>query len=542
MKKFSFFLFLGSCAFLFAQPPSDKNLASPQATVYTHLYFLQEKSYDLEKAASTIYGESKSRAEEIALKIKGVLDGKGLRVSINTLPKDPNYLDTLQSLETAHFYPLFPNQLPEISLEKIHGNWYYSRATNRQIDRLYRSVYPIGTAFLKERIPRVGHLKLLGLELWQYLGFLVFVFLSGLLFYLFYKLIFWLLKNTERYLIRFSHNPLNDSMQKLARPISWLLVFYILEKYLSILQLPIEANSFLFTGLHIGQTVLWIYVFLQIVQVLMDAYASYSSKTESKLDDQLTPILKRLLRGLVFFVGALKMATLFGADITTVIAGASIGGLAVALASQDTVRNLIGTFMIFLDKPFQIGDWIIGGGVEGTVEEVGFRSSRIRAADTSVFTIPNSKLSEIVINNLGLRLYRRYKTVLGIRYDTPPELIEAFVKGVRALVEAHPDTRSDDYNVEFTGFGSSALEILLNVYFKSPGWGTEQSSKHRLHIAIVELAKSLGVEFAFPSQTLMIEEFPEKTPKPFAYNTDTARTERVIQEAVLSFERSNQKS
>ena len=94
--------------------------------------------------------------------------------------------------------------------------------------------------------------------------------------------------------------------------------------------------------------------------------------------------------------------------------------------------------MIFLDKPFQIGDWIVGGGVEGTVEEVGFRSSRIRAADTSIFTIPNSKLSEIVINNKGLRKYRRYKTVLGIRYDTPPELIEAFVKGVRQIIEVHP--------------------------------------------------------------------------------------------------------
>ena len=229
------------------------------------------------------------------------------------------------------------------------------------------------------------------------------------------------------------------------------------------------------------------------------------------------------------------MLTIFGADVTTVIAGASIGGLAVALASQDTVRNLIGTFMIFLDKPFQIGDWIVGGGVEGTVEEVGFRSSRIRAADTSVFTIPNSKLSEIVINNLGLRLYRRYKTVLGIRYDTPPELIEAFVKGVRALVDTHPDTRSEDYNVEFTGFGNSALEILLNVYFKNPGWGKEQSSKHRLHIAIVKLAKELGVEFAFPSQTLMIEDFPEKQALDLKYDTDLVRTDKVIQEAVASF-------
>ena len=534
MKKITFFFVLLATT-VFSQTEVDKDLASPHATIYTHLFALQEDSYDLEKAASTIYGASEKRAEEIALKIKQVLDGKGLRVAIASLPKDPNYLDTLQNFSAEPMYVLFPNQLPEISVEKINGNWYYSQETNRQIDRLYREVYPAGTELLKKSIPNVGHLRMFGLEVWQYVGFLVLLVLSVALFYIQNKVIFWLLKSLEKYLIRFAHNSLNDSLLKLSRPISWLLVFYALDNYIPILQFPIEVNSFLLKGLHIGQTVLWIYVFLQLVQVLMDIYGSYSLKTESKLDDQLTPILKRLLRGLVFFVGGLKMLTIFGADVTTVIAGASIGGLAVALASQDTVRNLIGTFMIFLDKPFQIGDWIVGGGVEGTVEEVGFRSSRIRAADTSVFTIPNSKLSEIVINNLGLRLYRRYKTVLGIRYDTPPELIEAFVKGVRALVDTHPDTRSEDYNVEFTGFGNSALEILLNVYFKNPGWGKEQSSKHRLHIAIVKLAKELGVEFAFPSQTLMIEDFPEKQALDLKYDTDLVRTDKVIQEAVASF-------
>ena len=534
MKKITFFFVLLATT-VFSQTEVDKDLASPHATIYTHLFALQEDSYDLEKAASTIYGASEKRAEEIALKIKQVLDGKGLRVAIASLPKDPNYLDTLQNFSAEPMYVLFPNQLPEISVEKINGNWYYSQETNRQIDRLYREVYPAGTELLKKSIPNVGHLRMFGLEVWQYVGLLVLLVLSVALFYIQNKVIFWLLKSLEKYLIRFAHNSLNDSLLKLSRPISWLLVFYALENYIPILQFPIEVNSFLLKGLHIGQTVLWIYVFLQLVQVLMDIYGSYSLKTESKLDDQLTPILKRLLRGLVFFVGGLKMLTIFGADVTTVIAGASIGGLAVALASQDTVRNLIGTFMIFLDKPFQIGDWIVGGGVEGTVEEVGFRSSRIRAADTSVFTIPNSKLSEIVINNLGLRLYRRYKTVLGIRYDTPPELIEAFVKGVRALVDTHPDTRSEDYNVEFTGFGNSALEILLNVYFKNPGWGKEQSSKHRLHIAIVKLAKELGVEFAFPSQTLMIEDFPEKQALDLKYDTDLFRTDKVIQEAVASF-------
>jgi len=191
--------------------------------------------------------------------------------------------------------------------------------------------------------------------------------------------------------------------------------------------------------------------------------------------------------------------------------------------------------MIFLDKPFHIDDWIEAGEVVGTVERVGFRSTRVRAADTSVYQIPNSKLSEIVINNKGLRLYRRYNTNLGLRYDTPPELIEAFVNGVRKIVIEHPETRSDSYNVEFTGFGDSALLIMVNVYFKSLAWGVEQSSKHRLHIAIIKLAAELGVEFAFPSTTVTIEQFPDKSNLSPKYNTDKARLESSISKVISEF-------
>ena len=226
---------------------------------------------------------------------------------------------------------------------------------------------------------------------------------------------------------------------------------------------------------------------------------------------------------------------MFGVNPTTVIAGASIGGLALALASQDTVRNLIGTLMIFLDKPFHIDDWIEAGEAIGTVEKVGFRSTRIRSADTSIYQIPNSKLAEITINNKGLRLYRRYNTNLGVRYDTPPELIEAFVKGVREIIIAHPETRSESYNVEFTGFGDSALLIMVNVYFKSLEWGIEQSSKHRLHIAILKLAKELGVEFAFPSTTVQIEQFPEKKSIDLRYDIDKEKMSIGIAKVLKEF-------
>lgn len=520
---------------LFSQEKVVVDLSSPYATIYTHLYYLQLDSYEPTKAAKVIYNKKEKEAEKLAIKLKQILDGKGLKVDINRIPRNTNYIDTLNIYGKKAQYALFPELLPEVYVEKINKSWYYSRETIEKIETLYKSVYPPEAEYLKNLIPNIGHKKILGIELWQYVGVILLLILATLGYFILNKSVFFLLKRVENAVVKLAHEHLNDVLYKLSRPIALLIVFYLVEHYVAVLQFSLGVNSFVIKGLEVGQIVLWIYVFLQFISVLISFYAIYSAKTESKLDDQLVPILNRLLRTIVVIFGILKMLTVFGVDTTTVIAGASIGGLAIALASQDTVRNLIGTFMIFLDKPFQIGDWIVGGGVEGTVEEVGFRSSRIRAADTSIFSIPNSKLSEIVINNMGLRKYRRYKTVLGLRYDTPVELIEAFVLGIRKLIELHPETRSDSYNVEFTGFGSSALEILINTYFLSLEWGVEQSSKHRLHIAIVKLAKDLGVDFAFPSQTVMIEQFPEKQKASMKYDISKDKINNVLEK--ISFQK-----
>jgi len=324
-------------------------------------------------------------------------------------------------------------------------------------------------------------------------------------------------------------------LKKLAHPLSLLIVFTFFDKIFAAFQFGLEINTLVFRAINIAIVVFWIYVFLKIVQVVMHIYKVFTSGTHGKLDDQLVPILHNIFNGLVLVIGIFRLLALLGVDTTAMIAGATIGGLAFALASQDTVRNLIGTIMIFLDKPFHIEDWIEAGEVVGTVEKVGFRSTSVRAADTSVYKIPNSKLSEIVINNKGLRLFRRYNTNLGLRYDTPPELIEAFVEGVREIIIAHPETRSDSYNVEFTGFGDSALLIMVNVYFKSLAWGIEQSSKHRMHIAIVKLAKDLGVDFAFPSTSVTIETFPEKKGLNLKYDINQERIDAVIAKTVSDF-------
>ncbi|WP_299527973.1 mechanosensitive ion channel family protein [uncultured Lutibacter sp.] len=526
MKKISLFFLLLSTV-IFAQTKVKVDLSNPNSAIYTHIYFLQSDSYDPSKAATTIAGFEGEEAENLAIKLKKILDGKGLMIDFTKVPTDSMYADSTL-FNNAHKYVLFPNQLPEIYVEKTGDNWYFSLESTSKINELYNKTYPWHTEKLKKMIPEFGHHKILNIEVWQYVGFLLLILISVVLFYVLRKIVFYILQKIQYLIIHKTSVNIKLALKKLTRPIVLLLLIAFIKLLIPSLFLPLNVNTVLFLTLNIMVTVFWIYVFLKLVQVVMSIYADFAESTHGKLDDQLVPILDNFLTGIVIFLGFLKLLTLFGIEPVTVIAGASIGGLAVALASQDTVKNLIGTVMIFIDKPFHIGDWIEAGTVIGTVETVGFRSTTVRAADTSVFQIPNSALSEMVVNNKGLRAFRRYQTNLGIRYDTPPELINAFAQGVRKIIDLHPETRSDAFNVEFSGFGDSALLILLNVYFVQLDWNLEQSSKHSLHIKILELAKELGVEFAFPSSTIMIEQFPEKKGSGNGYNIEEERLQQIL--------------
>ncbi len=541
MKKLLIVLLLIVSASLFSQESVQVDLSNPNATIYTHIYFLMPDSYDPEKSAKTIHGVSDSEAISIAIKIKEIFDGKGKLVDFDKIPKDPSYLDTIFTVQNNlmqhlnRFVP-FPNDLPEIYVEKIDNSWYYSKETLDVIDEIYATTFPWEFTWLQKQFPEFFQKVMYGFLIWKPIGLLFLAILCVLLFYLLNPITFFVLKQFQKLIYKNSFNELFDLLHELARPIVFILIIKVIEKVLPSFQL-LTFNTFLFLGLRISETIFWVFVFYKLAKLLLSVYKDYTKKTHSKLDDQLAPILSKITTTMIIIIGFLHILTLFGVNPTAVIAGASIGGIAIAFAAQDSVKNLIGTIVIFLDKPFHIGDWIEMGSVVGTVESVGLRSTRVRAADTSIYQIPNGKITELEINNMGLRLYRRYSTTLGIRYDTPPVLIEAFVKGIRELIKEHPETRSEAYNVEFTGFGDSSLNILVNMYFKKLDWGSEQSSKHRLHIAIVKLAAALNVEFAFPSSTLMIEQFPEKGNIYMKYDTDKNSINESIKAILDDFKR-----
>jgi MscS family membrane protein len=247
----------------------------------------------------------------------------------------------------------------------------------------------------------------------------------------------------------------------------------------------------------------------RLTDVIADQMGIRAENTESKLDDQLVPLVRRALKIVVIVAGLLVLLQNFDVNVGSLVAGLGIGGVAVALAAKDTIANFFGSLMIFVDRPFQIGDWVKIGDAEGIVEEVGFRSTRVRTFYNSLVTVPNAHFTEAAIDNMGLREYRRYSTVLNLTYDTTPQQMEAFVEGIRAIVLANPTTRKDYYEIHFSNFGAHSLDVMVYIFFKVASWTEELEQRHNVLMEILRLASNLGVEFAFPTQTLHVQALHE---------------------------------
>lgn len=219
------------------------------------------------------------------------------------------------------------------------------------------------------------------------------------------------------------------------------------------------------------------------------------------LDEILVSLVAGALKIVVVAVGAMLLADALSLPYQNVLAGLGIGGLAIAIAAQGTISNLFGAATLMTDRPFRRGDLVTVGGTTGTVEAMGLRSTRIRTADDSLVVIPNSKLVDETISNLGQRRQRMFKARLSLVYDTPPSLIDAFARRVRDLVDARADTARGRTTVGLVELGPSSIDLELACYFDTSAWVDENTSRHGLILALVRLAEEMRVEFAFPTQT-----------------------------------------
>ncbi len=511
MKHVILILFSSVTFQLFAQEAVQKeiiefSLSSPYNTIYTHLEYLQDDSYYPTVSAKAFNPSdvSQEKAVELAIRLKQILDGKGLYLDMDDWPRNINHLDSV----TGRYRYYLTSKLPDLYVEKVGNKWYYSKKTVNSIDKWHSEVFPYGTDRLLELFPHAGSRTYFGLYLWQHMGILALIFLSFLVHKLF---TFIIEKIIIRVLMRFGYPTLaHEVVVPVARPLSILVIFPILMLLVPVLQLPVAMGRWVVIMLKIIWPVFAIVFFYRVVDILSLYFEKAAEKTKNTLDDQLVPLARKVLKTFVIIIGVLFILDNLEVNITGIIAGLSIGGIAFALAAQDTIKNFFGSLMIFIDKPFQVGDWISSGEVDGTVEEVGFRSTRVRTFRNSLMYVPNAVLTDRMVDNHGLREFRRFFTQIAVQYDTPPVVIEAFVEGLRGIVNDHPKTRKEVYHIYFNDLADSSLNIMFYVFFAVPTWAEELQVRHEILLSIIKLADELGVQFAFPTQTLHVETFPEK--------------------------------
>ena len=523
-----------------AQNTKSINLNTPYNTISTHIDNLQKNNYHPEVAAQTLYRGGKyaslKKRKELAIKLLKIMDARGLVVDYEKLPRNPKFEDTTASDANKKIYYLFPDELPDIAVQKVGSQWLYTKKTLDQIPSLYQNIGIVEKVI--NLFPEWFESKILGMTIFHYLALIALVVISLLL----HKFFTYFFRNLLIRLItklgkgQRGHR-VTELVQSIARPASLFLIFRLWIWLLPSFVFPLTFTAYTILFLRVSLPIYGMMIGVKLVDFVALYMGKLAEKTEGTMDDQLIPLLKRALTTFVYIIGFIFILEALNFNVQNIITGLSIGGLAFAFAAQDTIKNLFGSLTIFMDRPFQVGDWIVAENINGTVEEVGFRSTRIRTFSNSVMYVANGILANMVIDNMGVRVYRRYSTTLGVTYDTPPELIEAFVQGLRQIILEHPDTRKDYFQVYLNDFAGSSLNILFYSFFTVNDWGLELRARHELMMSILKLASKLGVRFAFPTQTLFVEEVPGQktlTPQYTEADLDDKNLNEKIQQFIAS--------
>lgn len=420
--------------------------------------------------------------------------------SRNNLPSDGVWTSTLTDADGDTTLLL--------ELEARDGDWRISEGTTRIAYALYDS---LELDLVQSTLRRWGlewavSGRLFGLRYYQWAGLFVLILL-GLCFDLALRGVVQVI--SRRYLKKSeddkTEHDTGELIRRVARPAGLAGGATLVYLLLPILQMPVTPTQVLQIAAKAFALVSAIWAIYRVVDLASEYFERKAGRTTTKFDDLLVPLVRKAVKIFVVAFGLVFIAESFDLPITSLVAGLGIGGLAFAFAAKDTIENLFGSVAVILDRPFNVGDWIQVGETEGIVEDLGFRSTRIRTFHNSLVTVPNATLVRATVDNYGRRMYRRYRAVFNLTYDTDPNLVEAYCEGLREIVRSHPHTRKDVYEVHLNNLGAHSIDVLVYIFFRVPDWSTELRERHRFILDALRLAKKLGVEYAFPTQTLHLQ-------------------------------------
>jgi len=302
----------------------------------------------------------------------------------------------------------------------------------------------------------------------------------------------------------FVKNLSESERMQISEPIAWTILSLLWTISLEFIDTTEAQYNIIHRGVGIIFTFSFIILLIRVIYLFTSRMESLLMKEDIIIDKTMVPVITKVIKVIAIIIIVLIGMQNLGVNLMSLIAGLGLGGLAFALAAKDTVSNLFGSMMIIIDKPFKVGDWVIMNDVEGYVEEIGFRSTRIRTFYNSLVSMPNSIVANIHIDNMGKRKFRRVKFNMGITYDTTPDKIEKLTSGIKKIINDMEESEKDNCHVVFNEFSDFSLNILVYFFIHVDSYADELLVKEKLLLSIHTLARKTKINFAFPTSTVHI--------------------------------------
>jgi MscS family membrane protein len=477
---------------------------SPRAAIADFLSLTRRGQY----AAAAQYmalSESTESREELARKLKAVFDQ---RLWIELEDVSP-----LAAGDTADGLGRDREQIGMVSSDagvrqpvqlqrRLNGEptWVFAKATVDRVDQWYDA---LEDRWLRDRMPvalqRPGPF---GIDLWQWV-------LLGLLFPIALGA-GWILGRitiaVARRAARGTETQLDDRLvERAAVPLLaiWSVIAY--RALVEFVGLSIGAEKVVGLLARAGTAVFATWFAIRATHVLEEELPGTRWATDKRELRSLAPLLGRVFRVFLVALGAIIFVAQFGYSVTTLIAGLGIGGIAVALAMQKTLEHVFGSVAIGLDQPIHVGDWVKVGEVEGEVEAIGLRSTRIRTMERSVVALPNGRLAEMHMENFGVRDRILLKTTLALTYQTTPDQIRRIRDEIETLLEEHSLVWPDKIIVRFKGFSASSLDIEVIAWVATRDFNIFRAAREEIYLKYMQIVRRAGSEFAYPTSTVFVK-------------------------------------
>lgn len=497
---------------------ADHDLRSPKSAVSTFLSAMEPtdgrsnmeratKALDTSDIPSLIREEG---AQDIAVKLYAILTYKDI-----TAAKVPSSIavNAIQIGDVGDH---------SIYLEQTGPNWRFSKATVKEVPDMFREIEhnlsrkemrKLGGSTaawmtIRSYVPEgLKHTTIL-IEDWHWIAALFTLLIAIVLHYI---VVFFTRSVLHRMIpARFAAQPA-ATIAYVRKPIFVIVFTTAVQLLLSTFDLPIDVYTFAVTWISTFRILALMILAIRLIHLFSDRVNRLASGATSSADEILYPLLEKASWLCVIIIGAVQILWIHGVNVSGLAAGLGLGGLAFALAAKDTVENIFGAVAILIDQPFRVGDNISMGGLSGTVEHIGLRSTRLRTPENSLVSLPNSKIIASHVDNLGARSAVRVKFSLNLPFSTPPATIEALCAGIRTVVASHPLCVRDSTVVHFNEINPTSLGLLVQFQLALNSWVEEQQRREEIFLAILRLLGELGVQLTVPTQEITMKQADQAT-------------------------------